>query len=147
MSTELDTFYRMVEDIEVAMMTTRRADGHMRSRAMATQKRASGAEFLEVNKPKPVVMYELVKGWITGKEPELGTMRGRVCERSEPSASTIRRTWRFRPSVSVISKCVYFWESRSRVTSAGRVGDPFGQLAVVDQEQQTRGVVVEPPHG
>lgn len=162
MSTELDTFYRMVEDIEVAMMTTRRADGHLRSRAMATQKRASGAdlwfvtsadstkldeiehdphvnlsyynnssrewisvsgvamlsrdrqkiaelyapdwkmwfgsegdprhgtpedprmvlvgvtihgaEFLEVNKPKPVVMYELVKGWITGKEPELGTM-------------------------------------------------------------------------
>lgn len=158
----MDTFYRMVEDIEVAMMTTRRADGHLRSRAMATQKRASGAdlwfvtsadstkldeiehdphvnlsyynnssrewisvsgvamlsrdrqkiaelyapdwkmwfgsegdprhgtpedprmvlvgvtihgaEFLEVNKPKPVVMYELVKGWITGKEPELGTM-------------------------------------------------------------------------
>ncbi len=33
-----------------------------------------GAEFLGVNKPKPVVMYELVKGWITGKEPELGTM-------------------------------------------------------------------------
>lgn len=162
MNTELDTFYRMVEDIEVAMMTTRRADGHLRSRAMATQKRASGAdlwfvtsadstkldeiehdphvnlsyynngsrewisvsgvamlsrdrqkiaelyapdwkmwfgsegdprhgtpddprmvlvgvtihgaEFLEVNKPKPVVMYELVKGWITGKEPQLGTM-------------------------------------------------------------------------
>lgn len=162
MSTELDTFYRMVEDIEVAMMTTRRADGHLRSRAMATQKRADGAdlwfvtstestkldeiehdphvnlsyyknssrewisvsgvavmsrdrqkiaelyapdwkmwfgsegdprhgtpedprmvligvtihgaEFLEVNKPKPVVLYELVKGWITGKEPELGTM-------------------------------------------------------------------------
>jgi general stress protein 26 len=162
MSTELDTFYRMVEDIEVAMMTTRRADGHLRSRAMATQKRADGAdlwfvtssdssklddiehdphinlsyykdssrewisvsgvammsrdrqkiaelyapdwkmwfgsegdpkhgtpedprmvligvtihgaEFLEVNKPKPVVMYELVKGWVTGKEPKLGTM-------------------------------------------------------------------------
>lgn len=162
MSTELDTFYQMVEDIEVAMMTTRRADGHLRSRAMATQKRADGAdlwfvtssestkldeiahdphvnlsyyrnssrewisvsgvammtrdpqtiaelyqpdwkmwfgsggdprhgtpedprmvligvtihgaEFLEVNKPKAVVLYELVKGWVTGKEPELGTM-------------------------------------------------------------------------
>jgi len=162
MDSKLDTFYRMVEDIEVAMMTTRRADGHLRSRAMATQKRAPGAdlwfvtssdstkldeiehdahvnlsyynnssrewisvsgvammsrdrekiaelyapdwklwfgsegdpkhgtpedprmvligvtihgaEFLEVNKPKPVVMYELVKGWITGSEPQLGVM-------------------------------------------------------------------------
>jgi general stress protein 26 len=162
MSTELDTFYQMVEDIEVAMMTTRRRDGHLRSRAMATQKRASGAdlwfvtaadsgklediehdphvnisyyknssrewisvsgigrisqdrhkiaelyepdwkmwfgdegderhgtpddpriilvgvtmhaaEFLEVDKPRPVVLYELVKGWLTGSEPDLGTM-------------------------------------------------------------------------
>lgn len=32
------------------------------------------AEFLEVDKPKPVVIYELVKGWITGTEPDLGTM-------------------------------------------------------------------------
>jgi general stress protein 26 len=163
MSTELDTFYQMVEDIEVAMMTTRRPDGHLRSRAMATQKRAAGAdlwfvtaadsdklddlehdahvnisyynnssrewisvsgiahvskdpqkiaelyepdwkmwfgsdeeaprhgtpedprilligitmhsaEFLEVDKPKPVVLYELVKGWLTGSEPDLGTI-------------------------------------------------------------------------
>ena len=27
---------------------------------------------LEVNKPKPVILYEIVKGWLTGKEPELG---------------------------------------------------------------------------
>ena len=32
------------------------------------------AMFLEVNKPQPVVLYELVKGWVTGKEPEIGTM-------------------------------------------------------------------------
>jgi general stress protein 26 len=40
----LETFYELVEEIEVAMMTTRRADGHLESRAMATQKRASGAD-------------------------------------------------------------------------------------------------------
>ena len=162
MASELDTFYEMVDEIEVAMMTTRRADGHLRSRAMATQKRAAGAdlwfvcaegsakladlaadphinlsyyrdanrewisvsglatvsrdratirelwaadwkvwfpdegdprhgtpedprlvligvqihgaEFLEVNKPRPAILYELVKGWLTGTEPELGTM-------------------------------------------------------------------------
>ena len=33
-----------------------------------------GAVFLEVNKPQPVVLYELVKGWLTGTEPELGKM-------------------------------------------------------------------------
>ncbi|MEP7354496.1 MAG: pyridoxamine 5'-phosphate oxidase family protein [Acidobacteriota bacterium] len=32
------------------------------------------AQFLEIHKPKPVVLYELAKGWITGKEPEIGEM-------------------------------------------------------------------------
>ena len=32
------------------------------------------AVFLEVNKPQPVVVYELMKGWLTGTEPELGKM-------------------------------------------------------------------------
>jgi general stress protein 26 len=32
------------------------------------------AEFLEVNKLKPVLLFELVKGWVTGAEPELGEM-------------------------------------------------------------------------
>ncbi len=44
MTTELDIFYQMVEDIGVAMMTTRRPDGHLESRAMANQKRAAGAD-------------------------------------------------------------------------------------------------------
>jgi general stress protein 26 len=161
-ASDLRKFYDLVEDIEIAMMTTRRHDGHLRSRAMATQRRAAGAdlwfvtlddaeklndlehdphlnlayyrdsnrewvsvsgvaviskdrakiaelyapdwkmwfpdngdsragsaddpritligvtvhaaEFLEVNKPMPVLLYELAKGWITGKEPEFGEM-------------------------------------------------------------------------
>jgi general stress protein 26 len=162
MASELDKFYEMVDDIDTAMMTTRRADGHLRSRAMANQKRAAGAdlwfvcregtakladlahdphvnltyyrdsnrewvsvsglatvtqdrakvrelyaedwkawfpdegdprhgtpddprmvligvqihgaEFLEVTKPRPVILYELVKGWLTGSEPQIGEM-------------------------------------------------------------------------
>jgi len=161
MKTELQKFYELADDIKVAMMTTRRADGHLRSRAMANQKQAAGAdlwfvtsegadklreiaadphinlsyfrestmewisvsgtaaistdratihalyeedwkmwfpdqgdprhgtpddprlvligvtahavEFLEVDQPKPVVLFELVKGWLTGTEPKLGT--------------------------------------------------------------------------
>jgi general stress protein 26 len=159
---ELKGLYDHIENIEIAMMTTRRADGHLHSRAMATQKRAAGADlwfvakdgtvklqdltddphvnlsyykdrtrewisvaglatisrdrskihelyapdwkiwfppegdsrhgtaddprmvliavtiheavFLEVDKPQPVVLYEIAKGWLTGTEPDLGKM-------------------------------------------------------------------------
>ena len=161
-SSELEKLYEHIDDIETAMLTTRRADGHLVSRAMAVQKRAPGADlwfvtskqtmkleeveedphvnlafykdrtrewisisglarlstdkatitqlyardwkawfpeegdprhgtpddprlvligveihsavFLEVNKPRPVVLFELVKGMVTGKMPELGEM-------------------------------------------------------------------------
>ena len=32
------------------------------------------AVFLEVNKPQPIVLYEIAKGWITGSEPDIGEM-------------------------------------------------------------------------
>jgi general stress protein 26 len=44
MNTKLDKFYSLIEDIKIAMMTTRRPDGHLESRAMANQKRAGGAD-------------------------------------------------------------------------------------------------------
>ena len=156
----MEGLYEQIEDMEIAMMTTRRADGHLESRAMATQKRAAGADlwfvsrehtaklrdieadphvnlayykdrtrewvsvsglakisrdrskirelyapdwrmwfgeegdprhgtpddprmvligvdvhaavFLEMDRPQPVVLFELVKGWVTGEEPDLG---------------------------------------------------------------------------
>ena len=171
MATELDKFYELANDIEIAMMTTRRADGHLESRAMATQKKAAGADlwfvtlegggklrdlehdphvnlayykdrtrewisvsgiatvsrdrdkirelyatdwkawfpnegdsrhgtpddprmvligvrihaavFLEVNKPQPVVLYEVVKGWLTGSMPDVGELH-RVRSSSNP---------------------------------------------------------------
>ena len=160
MKQQLEQLYDQIDDIEIAMMTTRRVDGHLQSRAMATQKRADGADlwfvtlentsklhdlsadphvnlsyykdrtrewisvsgmasitrdrdkihqlwapdwkawfpkngdprhgtkddprmvligvdvhaavFLEVNQPQPVVLFELVKGWLTGSTPEIG---------------------------------------------------------------------------
>ena len=157
---DLDKFYEHIDDVDVVMMTTRRRDGHLQSRAMATQKRADGADlwfvsyegaaklkdleadphinlayykektgewisvsgiasmtrdrnkirelyatdwkiwfpdegdtrhgtpddprmvligvdvhaavFLEVNKPRPIVLYEVVKGWVTGSFPDIG---------------------------------------------------------------------------
>jgi len=160
MSSELEKFYGVIDDIKIAMMTTRRPDGHLESRAMANQKRADGADlwfvtaegtdklrdiahdphvnlayyksgsyewvsasgiasvsrdrakirelyepdwkawfgqegdsrhgtpddprivligidvhaavFLEVDKPKPVILFELAKGWLTGERVEAG---------------------------------------------------------------------------
>lgn len=40
----LDELHRMIEDIEIAMLTTRRADGKLVSRPMATQKPSAGAD-------------------------------------------------------------------------------------------------------
>jgi general stress protein 26 len=159
---DLDALYTHIDDIEIAMMTTRRADGHLQSRAMATQRRAEGADlwfvsfegtakladlandrhvnlsyykdrtrewisvsgiasitrdrkkiselyapdwkawfpdegdprhgtpddprmvligvdvhaavFLEVNKPQPVVLFEIAKGWVTGTAPDIGEL-------------------------------------------------------------------------
>ena len=156
----MEKLHEQIEDMEIAMMTTRRADGHLESRAMATQRRAAGADlwfvsredtaklrdievdphvnlayykdrtrewvsvsglakvtrdrgkirelyapdwkmwfgeegdprhgtpddprivligidvhaavFFEMDKPQPVVLFELVKGWVTGEEPDLG---------------------------------------------------------------------------
>src|SRR5689334_1666680 len=44
MKSERDKLYEMIEDLEIAMLTTRRRDGRLVSRAMATQKRAPGAD-------------------------------------------------------------------------------------------------------
>jgi hypothetical protein len=32
------------------------------------------AVFLEVDKPQPVVLYEMAKGWVTGTDPDIGKM-------------------------------------------------------------------------
>src|SRR5262249_47728376 len=41
----LNRLYELIEDIEGAMLTTRRRDGSLVSRPMATQRRADGAHF------------------------------------------------------------------------------------------------------
>ena len=162
MKKELTDLYKMIDELDTAMLTTRRRDGHMVSRAMANQTHAPGADlwfvtmdgagklndlaadphvnlayykdrtrewvsvaglakvsrdraiirqlyapdwkiwfaeqgdprhgtpddprmvligvdvhsavYLEVNKPQPVVLFEIAKGWITGTEPEIGEM-------------------------------------------------------------------------
>jgi general stress protein 26 len=41
---KLDELYKLIDGIEIAMFTTRRADGHLVSRPMATQERVTGTD-------------------------------------------------------------------------------------------------------
>ena len=41
---KLDDLYKLIDGIETAMITTRRADGHLVSRAMQTQRRTTGTD-------------------------------------------------------------------------------------------------------
>ena len=160
---KLDDLYELIDGIEVAMFTTRRADGHLVSRPMQTQERTSGVDlwfmtniethklddlmtdphvnlayynmksrewvsvaglatvttdrelvrelyepdwkawlgdeggerdgspndprialilveaesvtYLKVNKPKPVVLFEVAKAIVTGQPPKVGSLR------------------------------------------------------------------------
>src|SRR5687768_5804344 len=44
MKAELNKLYDLIKEIEIGMLTTRRPDGHLESRAMAIQRRAAGAD-------------------------------------------------------------------------------------------------------
>jgi general stress protein 26 len=57
---EVDRLYELIEDIEVAMMTTRRRDGSLVSRPMATQRRADGAHFWFVGRESTPKLAEIV---------------------------------------------------------------------------------------
>ena len=163
LSKKLDNLYELIDGIEIAMFTTRRPDGHLVSRPMATQTQAEGSDlwfvtdiesnkldelsfdphvnlsyyrdgsrewvsvsgtamisqdrmaihelyrpdwkawfgdeggqrdggpddprlalilvevhsvtYLKVDKPKPLVLFELVKGMVTGSPPNIGKQR------------------------------------------------------------------------
>lgn len=55
----VDELYALVEDIEIAMLTTRRPDGQLVSRPMATQVRAAGADFWFVTSKETEKLDEL----------------------------------------------------------------------------------------
>ena len=56
---KLDQLYGLVEGIEIAMLTTRRLDGHLVSRPMANQVRAAGADLWFVTDGETDKMDEL----------------------------------------------------------------------------------------
>jgi hypothetical protein len=51
------------------------------------------AEYLKADAPRPVVLYEMVKGWLTGTEPELGTMHQVEQPRRRQGCREVARRW------------------------------------------------------
>jgi general stress protein 26 len=95
----LDELWKLVEGIEVAMLTTRRGDGHMVSRPMATQKRTAGADFwfatmedmpkvAEISaEPRVNLSYykDRTREWVSiSGEAVISRDRGRIRELWEP---------------------------------------------------------------
>jgi general stress protein 26 len=56
---KLGQLYELIDDIEIAMMTTRRADGSLVSRPMATQARAEGTDLWFVTNEETAKIDEL----------------------------------------------------------------------------------------
>jgi general stress protein 26 len=57
---KIDEFYKLVEGIEIAMLTTRRRDGRLVTRPMATQKREPGSDVWFVTDMESGKIDELV---------------------------------------------------------------------------------------
>ena len=55
-------------------MTSSVCGEHQSQRNEEAVQQVHAAMFLEVNKPQPVVLFELAKGWLTGSTLELGEM-------------------------------------------------------------------------
>ena len=58
---KLDDLYKLIDGIETAMVTTRRADGHLVSRAMATQRRTSGSDLWFMTNAESEKFEEIAK--------------------------------------------------------------------------------------
>lgn len=56
---KLEQLYGLIDDIEIALMTTRRADGLLVSRPMATQKRTQGSDLWFVTNAETAKVDEL----------------------------------------------------------------------------------------
>ena len=81
MRTELAKLYERIDKLETAMMTTRRRDGHLVSRAMATQKHAPGADLWFVTAADSGKLPEIEN------DPHVGSTSTRPCSSKRTSRS------------------------------------------------------------
>ena len=81
---KLDDLYKLIDGIEVAMVTTRRADGHLISRPMVTQRRTTGTDLWFMTNVESEKYEELVHddhinvAYLKGRTREWVSVSGRA---------------------------------------------------------------------
>ena len=93
MRSELEKLYHHIDDIEIAMMTTRRPDAHLQSRAMATQKREDGADLWFVTLEGGQKLRDIAADpHINLRTTRIATASGCPCRDSRASRAIGRRS-------------------------------------------------------
>lgn len=126
---KLDELYELIDGIEVAMMTTRRPDGHLVSRAMMTQDRAAGADLWFVTDAGSDKMDELAD------DPHVNLAYYRDRTREWVSVSGTARLTRDREKIEELYEPDWrAWFGDEGGERTGRPGDPRIALVAVDAE-------------
>ena len=129
MSKKIEELYELIEGIEIAMMTTRRADGQLVSRPMATQARASGADLYFVTDVSTHKLDELESddhvniSYLNHKSMEWVSVSGTA--RISQDKAKIRELWR--PDWKA-------WFEDNGTPESGTPDDPRFALILVDAE-------------
>ena len=98
MSKKIEELYKLIEGIEIAMMTTRRPDGHLVSRPMATQARSPGADLWFVTDTETHKLDELEQdphvniSYLNHKSMEWVSVSG--VARASQDRAKIKELWR-----------------------------------------------------
>jgi general stress protein 26 len=126
---KLDQMYGLVQGIEIAMFTTRRQDGHLVSRPMATQAQAAGADLWFVTDGETHKMDELEH------DPHVNVSYYKDKTREWVSVSGTARVVRDRSKIHELYRPD--WKAWFPDEGAGRDGgpdDPRLTLVAVDAE-------------
>ena len=127
MESSKDKLYEQIRDLEVAMMTTRRADGHLVSRAMATQKPAPGADLWFVTSSETHKLEELEA------DPHVNLAYYKDSSREWVSVSGIARISRDRGTIGLLyEKDWKIWFGEEGDPRHGTPDDPRMVLIGVD---------------
>lgn len=124
-----EKLYDLIEEIETAMFTTRRADGRLVSRPMATQKRATGADLWFVTARDSEKLIEI------GEDPHVNLAYYKDRTREWVSVSGRARIVDDREKVRELYQPNWrAWFGDSGGTADGTPDDPRMVLIAVDIE-------------
>lgn len=136
---KLDDLYKLIDGIEVAMFTTRRADGHLVSRPMATQERVTGVDLWFVTDISSHKLDELAT------DPHVNLAYYHVKSREWVSVSGIATVTQDRAIIEELYKPDWkAWFGDEGGARDGSASDPRLALIMVEAQSVEYLVVTQP---